>query len=116
MRRRFLAITGYFSIAFGVATALGVVATLRAGPAGYLPAVSGSLQAFGSLWWLAAATTATKRGQQAADAGEPEGIARNAVIGLSWAELALYLAGVAAVIYDRCVDPTTAHGFPCIPD
>lgn len=109
--RRFLAITGYFSLAFSVVTALGVAATLRAGPAAHLPTAVGSLQAFGSLWWLAAAVTATKRGQQAAGAGEPEGSARDAVIGLSWVELALYLAGTAAVIYDRCEGPLLCMDF-----
>lgn len=41
------------------------------------------------------------RGGQASDAGYQSGTARNAVIGLSWVQMVLFLAGFVAVVYDR---------------
>jgi hypothetical protein len=97
---RFLAITGYFSLLFSTIAAAGAYFTLRSGPGSYVPSAVGHIQAFGSLWWLAAAATATARGQQAADSGLPQGSARTGVMVLSWLEFALFVCAVLAVAYD----------------
>ncbi|KAI3436460.1 hypothetical protein D9Q98_005877 [Chlorella vulgaris] len=98
---QFLAITGYFSLLFSTMAAAGAYFTLRSGPGSYVPSAVGHIQAFGSLWWLAAAATATARGQQAADSGLPQGSARTGVMVLSWLEFALFVCAVLAVAYDR---------------
>lgn len=97
----FAYVTSGFSLFFTLLLTAGTIGTLRQGPGHFMAPIFASLSLFAAFWWMVAAITFTKRGQQAADDGLPEGSARTAVVALSWLEFALFILSAAAVLYDR---------------
>ncbi|EFN58727.1 hypothetical protein CHLNCDRAFT_56850 [Chlorella variabilis] len=89
---------------FALIVALGAFISLRSSAnsaAGFLPSIYGSLSLFTAFWWMVAAITFTKRGQQADDDGLEYGSARTTVIALLWIEAVLAFLSFALVVYDR---------------
>ena len=90
----------FFSLVLLAAAAHAALAP-RAGPGPLIAAPAIHLSLFACLWWFVFGMTVAIRGHQAADAGYPQGAARNAVVGLAWIVTAFYLFIAAAGVVDK---------------
>lgn len=96
----FVEITAGFSLLFSSLLVVGAVAAARR-RSGALDPECASVACFGAAFWLAAATAATTRGQQADAAGLPQGDARSAVAAVAWLAFTAFALAAGAVGADR---------------